>query len=255
MLNRLFAPHPAIDVEICDLPVEAPGGTPEPPPAPAPAAPPPPTTAARSAPGPTAPAPVLLALAGVSLIGLLSSALLFAQWRQSQQALRQDRDLLLLERLRALGPAGTAAPLAAPAPPPPDLGVPPAADQPPPPEPDWILQLPTPSPPTPSPPTPSPPAAAPPARGPAGLPPAVVPLPPPAPAPAAALPALPQLVGVVQIPGRPAAAIFQLGSGSTTVAVGERIADSGWRLRAADGDGALVERGDQRRRLSLNGGG
>jgi hypothetical protein len=66
---------------------------------------------------------------------------------------------------------------------------------------------------------------------------------------------LPHLVGVVQIPGRPAAAIFQMGDGSTTVAVGERIGTSGWRLRSADADSAVVEQAGQLRRISLSDGG
>jgi hypothetical protein len=231
MLNGLFSPQPAIDVEICDLP----GGAP------------PPAAASPPAPGARAPAPDLrpqgwrgpgpwpVAVAALAVFAATALALAFGQWQHQQRALREERDLLLLERLRSLGPASApAAPVPlAPVPPAPDLGpapaAPPPADQPPPPAPDWIQQLPT-------------------------LP---APNPPPRPAAATARPALsapPQLVGVVQIPGRPAAAIFQQGEGSTTVAVGERIGTSGWRLRAADAEGAVIEQAGQMRRISLSNG-
>jgi hypothetical protein len=65
---------------------------------------------------------------------------------------------------------------------------------------------------------------------------------------------LPLLVGVVQSQGRSASAIFQIGGSSTSASVGESIAGSGWRLRSASGDTAVIERGGQQRRLSISSG-
>ena len=60
----------------------------------------------------------------------------------------------------------------------------------------------------------------------------------------------PQLVGVVQVPGQSGSAIFQLGGSSTSAAVGESIGSSGWRLRSASGDTAVIEKGGEQRRIS-----
>jgi hypothetical protein len=65
---------------------------------------------------------------------------------------------------------------------------------------------------------------------------------------------LPQLVGVVQSQGRGSSAIFQIGGSSSSAAVGETIAGSGWRLRSVAGEGAVIERGGQVRRLSISSG-
>ena len=56
---------------------------------------------------------------------------------------------------------------------------------------------------------------------------------------------------VVATPGRPGSAIFQLNGSSTSVGVGEMVGSSGWRLRAADGDSAVLERGSELRRLAI----
>jgi hypothetical protein len=61
----------------------------------------------------------------------------------------------------------------------------------------------------------------------------------------------PQLVGILQVPGRTGSAIFQVGSSSTTAAVGEPIGGSGWRLVSASGDSAVIERGGEQRRVSI----
>ena len=45
-------------------------------------------------------------------------------------------------------------------------------------------------------------------------------------------PALPELVGVVQIPGQRGSAIFQQGASSSNALVGEQIGGSGWRCFA-----------------------
>ena len=64
----------------------------------------------------------------------------------------------------------------------------------------------------------------------------------------------PQLVGVVQVPGQSGSAIFQLGGSSTSAAVGESIGSSGWRLRSASGDSAVIEKGGEQRRISISSG-
>jgi len=65
---------------------------------------------------------------------------------------------------------------------------------------------------------------------------------------------LPELVGVVQIPGRSGSAIFQVGSSSTNALVGDQIGGSGWRLRSASGDSAVIEKGGVERRISISSG-
>jgi hypothetical protein len=64
----------------------------------------------------------------------------------------------------------------------------------------------------------------------------------------------PQLVGVVQAQGHGGSAIFQIGSASTSAAVGEAIGSSGWRLRSAQADYAVIERNGEQRRVSISGG-
>jgi hypothetical protein len=59
---------------------------------------------------------------------------------------------------------------------------------------------------------------------------------------------------VVQAPGHSGAAIFQIGNSSTSAAVGESIGSSGWRLRSANGDSAVIERGGEQRRVSISSG-
>jgi hypothetical protein len=46
-----------------------------------------------------------------------------------------------------------------------------------------------------------------------------------------------------------------MGDTSTNVNVGEPIGSSGWRLKAADGDSALIERGTDVRRIAIVAGG
>ncbi len=64
----------------------------------------------------------------------------------------------------------------------------------------------------------------------------------------------PELVGVVQVAGRPGSAIFQLGSSSTNALVGELIGSSGWRLVATAADSAVIERGGVQRRIAISNG-
>ena len=76
----------------------------------------------------------------------------------------------------------------------------------------------------------------------------------PATSPAQPQPALPELVGVVQIPGQRGAAIFQQGASSSNALIGEQIGSSGWRLVAIQSDGAVIERNGMRRRVSIGAG-
>ncbi|MEB3276957.1 MAG: hypothetical protein VKM92_08325 [Cyanobacteriota bacterium] len=176
---------------------------------------------------------VPISIAAAGLATALVTVLVAGLWGSQQQALRQERNLVLLERLRAMGPAS-----AEPAPAPASDGLPP-----PPPNEPWMEEL---------------------ARLPAGgAPPAealTVPVnaaitnrPPAAPPPVPDSD-LPLLVGVVQVPGRSGAAIFQVGGTSTSAGVGDSIGGSGWRLRSASGDTAVIERGGQVRRVSISSG-
>jgi hypothetical protein len=199
----------------------------------------------------------LLVFAGIGMAGLLVAGIGLGLWSQSLQTLRQEQNLLLLERLRNFGPAGSAqisdaaVPKAEPGP---VAGQATSAELPPPPNEPWMQQL---------------------ASLPGGQAAAVQPLPAtvlpndqiakPAPAvtllpPAAAnkaaggsIGSTPMLMGVVQAPGHGATAIFQIGGSSSTAAVGELIGDTSWRLRSASSDSVLIERGGEQRRLSLSG--
>jgi len=205
---------------------------------------------------------LITALTGVGLVSAASSIFYVSHWNRLQQSLSQERNLLLVERLRSLGPA-TASPLAAPVPsaptlPQPSPGAPaagPSADglPPPPPEEPWIQQLSN---------LPN-----------SGLPPSgsaasgllrvpispQVRVAPPMPAPAATAPPrpvassgpLPQLVGVVGVVGKSASAIFLLNGTSMSVGTGETIGSSGWKLRSADGETALIEKGGDVRQVSI----
>jgi len=175
-------------------------------------------------------------------------------WNHSQQAIRQERTMLLIERLHAMGPGTTtAAETATQAeatkpthqdgelpPPPPGGGEPwmeelatlPASDA----HPTSMLQVPINSRIT----SPAPAAtggtsSASSSSGGGGG-------------------SAPQLVGVVQVPGQSGSAIFQLGGSSTSAAVGESIGSSGWRLRSASGDSAVIEKAGEQRRVSISNG-
>ena len=237
--------------------------------------PPPPFTSSGPGRSPPAQAPaparpdrntlLLTAMGGVCMVSVASSVLYLTHSSRMQQTLSQERSLLLVERLRSLGPAN-----------PTPIGsgggsglsagdqplLPLAADQlPPPPEEPWIQQL-----------SQLPQRQAPPA------PLLRVPLSPKLataapPATGTSEPAVgtgessssssradsgggtaPELVGVVGSAGRPASAIFQMGGTSTSVSVGEAIGSSGWRLRSAEGDAAMIERGGDVRRISISNG-
>lgn len=258
VLNRVFDAETAIEVEVLERP-SAPAASP-------PAASPAPARSARrrrvagwpprwlgAQPG--------VVLAGIGVTGLIATGaclLLLGLWNQNQMALRQERNLLLLERLRTLGPAT--------APPPPTSvtagsmeatataraaaagdGLPP-----PPPNEPWMQEL------------ASLPSTGAPAAEPLRVPVSnrIVSPPPPLSAPSgrsggpdrSARTAAPQLVGVVQVPGRASSAIFQVAGSSTSAGAGEAIGSSGWRLVSASGDSAVVERGGEQLRLSISSG-
>lgn len=191
---------------------------------------------------------LLLAGASVSMMLLAAMALtLLGAWNQTQQAIRQERNMLLIERLRSMGHTMTV----------------PAADRaqadgaaeagrsdgglpPPPPGEPWMEEL-----------TRLPPSSSPSAD--------VLRIPlnsrinSPAPEAGGSSSSsqgsgTPQLVGVVQVPGQSGSAIFQIGDSSTSAAVGESIGNSGWRLRSASGDSALIEKGGEQRRVSISSG-
>ena len=254
VLNRVFAPEAPIDVEVRHSADAA---------APDSAETPPPAQRSASAPRSAAmPITDTWLLVGISLLVTLAtgfSLLGLTLWQQSQQAVRQERSMLLVERLRALGPA-----VAPPAPelgsgsrPTPDPQAPPAAGQsagglPPPALEPWMEELAS-----------LPASSAPPSRvlqvpmsrrvtspPPAAKPPPTSAAPAPAPAPTN----LPQLVGVVQVPGQPASAIFQVNGSSTSAASGESIGNSGWTLQSASGDSALIERQGVQQRISISSG-
>ena len=258
MMNRVFDPEATIDLDVA---AEA-----EPPPS-LPVVTPirrlrgqPTTPSPSAAPAPTRPdrhTLLLTAMGGVCMISVASSVLYLTHSSRMQQALTQERSLLLVERLRSLGPANPA-PLGA-------VGgtlangVQPllttSGDQlPPPPEEPWIEQLSqlphqegARAPVLRVPVSPKLAAAAPPASGGGGYTERSA-------APVGGGGAVPELVGVVGSAGRSASAIFQMGGSSTSVNAGEAIGGSGWRLRSADGDAALIERGGEVRRLSISNG-
>ncbi len=211
---------------------------------------------------------LITAFTAVCLVSAASSIFYVSHWNRLQQSLSQERNLLLVERLRNLGPA-TATPLTGPEPAAPSLPQPSLAPStsttattagssadglpPPPPEEPWMQQLAN----LPG----SGQAAA--ARSTPGL--LRVPISPQvAVAPVAALPAgdppprqaagnapLPQLVGVVGAAGKAASAIFLVGGTSMSVSSGETIGSSGWRLRSAAGETALIDRGSEVRQVSI----
>lgn len=182
---------------------------------------------------------------------LLLIGVLLRNLNHSETALNQERSLLLLERLRSInGPgqgAGAGNPEATAAGGQPESGS--EGLPPPPPSDDWMTelgQLPRSSAPQTDvlrvPPSSQITAAAPPATGGFGG------------AGSRAGGPLPVLVGVIQAQGRGGSAIFQVEGASTTASPGELIGSSGWRLRSAAGDSALIERGGEQRRVSINSG-
>jgi hypothetical protein len=185
-----------------------------------------------------------LALAGcISGLSLVGGFGLWQGWNQARQDLRQERTLRLLEGIRNLGSAER--PLQS------ENQDEPATSEaardalpPPPPSEAWIQELGQLE-----------------ARSPVATAPLQVPLngtlqAPAPPAPAIATPSstMPELLGVVQIPGKPGSAIFQVGGSSTSAMVGEVIGSSGWTLSSTDGDSAVISRGGLQRHVSISSG-
>ena len=271
VLNRVFEPEKPIEVEVCDTPAAFSNAGSIPvelhdlPPAPAKQPTSKPKQASAKRQPPRAGKALLLAGASVTVMVVAGMALVvLGLWNQSQQAIRQERNMLLIERLRTMGPGTTPAQANEPAQAASAVGAGGDGELPPPPpgEP-WMEEL---------------------ATLPASSAPAADVLKVPinsrltSPAPAATGSAstaggsassgagnsgggnsggggtTPQLVGVVQVPGQSGSAIFQLGGSSTSAAVGESIGSSGWRLRSASGDTAVIEKGGEQRRISISSG-
>jgi len=264
VLNRVFSPEAPIEVEVCETPTAA-GAAPFTAPRPKPRGGPSTVSRARQRMssawnGSLQHQPALvIAAVGLTVTTLAGSALIgLSLWSQGQQALRQERNMLLVERLRAMGSAGVPASAGTPAEPalePVDAALAEAGDElPPPPVEPWmeelatlpassapradVLKVPMSSRVT----RPAPAAAT--GAGPSQ----------PRPAPQSDDPSLPQLVGVVQVPGQSGSAIFQVGGSSTSAAIGDSIGSSGWRLQSASGDAAVIERNGQQRRISISSG-
>ena len=180
----------------------------------------------------TTPTALLIGLTLASAVAGMFSMLLWRSWMQARQDLHQERQLLVLERLRQLGPISPPNPT--------------------------LIQLPP----------PLPPQLLPPSE--ANLPeldagsfetaertpkPIRVPIP-TKPAAAStsntATPPLPELLGVVQVPGRGSTAIFNTTNGSVTAAIGDAIGNSGWRLQSASSDQAQISRQGVIHQLSLS---
>jgi len=213
----------------------------------------------------------LLALGSVAVLTGAASVVCWHGWNQASLDLRQERTLWLLERLKGLDVADSSGAPASKANPPGSLDAKTSSDSaalkdngagsasssvpPPPPDEPWIQQL----------------AQLPGALLPGTRQPEVLRVPvsgplnrPAPPASGSASPAgrqapaaqgsAPELVGVVQVAGRPGSAIFQLGTSSTNALVGELIGSSGWRLIATAADSAVIERGGVQRRIAISSG-
>jgi hypothetical protein len=187
------------------------------------------------------PQPWQLAATALAGFGLLGGLGLWHGWSEARNDLRQERNLRLLEGIRSLESAP---------PTPQATAMNPASDglPPPPPSEPWIEELGQLE-----------------GSAPAGAPPLQVPLngtlQAPAPPATTSAPSAansgagtPELLGVVQIPGKPGSAIFQLGGSSTNALVGEMIGSSGWKLVSTSGDSAVIERGGASRRVSISSG-
>jgi hypothetical protein len=241
VLNRVFEPEKPIDLEFCEPPslFPIPSGIP---------------VELHDHP----PTKTNLLLAGACITVMVFAGITLAAlsiWNQSQQGIRQERNMLLIERLRTMGPGTSPAqtnkqPQTASA----NGSTEDGELPPPPPGEPWMEEL---------------------ATLPASSAPAADVLKVPvnsritSQAPAATGSAsspggstssygsggnAPELVGVVQVPGQSGSAIFQLGGSSTSAAVGESIGSSGWRLRSASGDMAVIEKGGEQRRISISSG-
>ena len=226
----------------------------------------------------TPPQHKLLALGSLAVLTGSASLVCWHGWNQASLDLRQERTLWLLERLKGLGTADASGTQASSASPPGASGAQTSTDPaapknngaaaaasmastvpPPPPDEPWIQQL----------------AQLPGALLPGQSQPEVLRVPvsgplnrpappanrsaatsarPPGRQAQAAPGSSPELVGVVQVAGRPGSAIFQVGTSSTNALVGELIGSSGWRLVATAADSAVIERGGVQRRIAISSG-
>ena len=157
-------------------------------------------------------------LTTVTTASVVCMAWLAGNWQTTSARLEQERQLLLIERLRAQAPIS-------------------------PPEP------------TPDPPAVTTPA---PTLSPAptvSLEPLTLPLRTPQTpvAPPVVQDELPQLTGVVQGPGNGSSAIFQLGNSSLSSGIGDAIGSSGWVLESVSESGAVIARDGRRHSLAVGG--
>ena len=154
-------------------------------------------------------------LTGIAVAGLLSSGWLLFDLQRSARTLERERNVALVERLRAT-----------------ERAIPPT------PEPATVdrlepLTLPIQS-------LPMPPVAVAPSGitategAPIGLP-------------------LPVLTGVMQSPGGRSSAIFQLNNASVSAAIGESLGSSGWTLESVGESSAVIRNNGQVRTLSVGG--
>ena len=161
--------------------------------------------------------PLLTAVTAASVVCM---AWLTGNWQTTSARLEQERQLLLIERLRPQPPISTAEP----------KPEPPAETTPAP----KLSPAPT-----------------------VALEPLTLPLRTPQPQPPVTAPViqdeLPQLTGVVQGPGNSSSAIFQLGSNSLSSGIGTAIGSSGWVLESVSESGAVISRDGQRRSLAVGG--
>ena len=251
VLNRVFEPEKPIEVEFCDSPRQAPLQAVEP------------TLVINPLPSQRAKPGLLLAITtGAVVVATGAALVVLGLWNQSQQAIQQERNMLLIERLRNMGPSSGAATADATAEGDQSSATATGAAQggdlpPPPPGEPWVEEL----------------AALPATGAPlAGV--LRVPvngrITSPAPETSgnrnsnshsnggnrsgATGSSAPQLVGVVQVAGQSGSAIFQIGGSSTSAAVGESIGASGWRLGSAGGDSAVIEKGGEQLRVSISSG-
>ena len=249
VLNRVFEAEKPIEVEFCDGPRQAPLQAVEP------------TLVINQLPSQRAKPGLLLAITtGAVVLATGAALVVLGLWNQSQQAIQQERNMLLIERLRNMGPSSGAATADATAEGDQSSATAAGAAQggdlpPPPPGEPWVEEL----------------AALPATGAPlAGV--LRVPvngrITSPAPEASgnrnshsnsgnrsgATGSSAPQLVGVVQVAGQSGSAIFQIGGSSTSAAVGESIGASGWRLRSAGGDSAVIEKGGEQLRVSISSG-
>ena len=159
--------------------------------------------------------PVLTTVTAASMVCM---AWLAGNWQTTSARLEQERQLLLIERLRPQLPISTPEPK----PDPPAVSTPAAKLSPAPTVSLEPLTLPLQTPPLPV-------------------------------APPVIQDELPQLTGVVQGPGNGSSAIFQLGNISLSSGIGDTIGSSGWVLESVSENGAVIARNGRRHNLSVGG--